>query len=132
MAKSKKNMMKKKKQQPVSQETFRTVVETDTWCNFKKRNESSKAPYGYVVEVSKKKEFNNLPKDLPNGYIVRSKLIKGIFYVQFIPKECFYGPEPLYTIHSFMEEMAKHKKRRILNVLNKSRPKRTKRHKRNG
>ena len=82
MAKSKKNMMKKKKQQPVSQETFRTVVETDTWCNFKKRNESSKAPYGYVVEVSKKIEFNNLPQDLPKEFFMYNLFQKSAFMDQ--------------------------------------------------
>lgn len=122
-----KNSMKKKKQQPVSQEMIRPVVETDKWCDFRKKNESSKAPYGYVVEVSKKKEFNLLSKELPSGYIVRSKLIKGVFYVQFIPKQYFFGPEPEYTVHSFMEEITKYKKRRILNVLNERRPKHAKR-----
>ncbi len=120
-------MAKRKKQQPVSQEIIRPVVETDTWCNFKKKNESSKAPYGYVVKVSKKKEFNVLSKELPSGYIVRSKLIKGDFYVQFIPKQYFFGPRPEYVLHSFMREIAKQKKRRILNVLNESRPKHPKR-----
>ncbi len=123
MAKGK-NMKKKNKQQPVSQESFRAVVETDTWCSFKKRNENSKAPYGYLVAVSTRKEFNTLPEDVARGYIVRSKLIGGTFYVQVIPKEYFYGPEPEYAVHTFMEIISKKRRRRIFNVLNESRPKR--------
>lgn len=131
MARGNKNMMNKKNQLPVSKEVFRPVVKSDAWCSFKKRNEGSKAPYGYVVAVSKEKEFNSLPKEMSSGYIVRSKLIGKTFYVQFIPKTSFCGPEPNYTIHSFQEEITNRKNRRIITVLNQSRPKRVKRHKRN-
>ncbi len=112
-----------KKQQPISKGIFRPVdPKTDTWCSFKKKDEISKAPYGYVAEVVRDKKGCFLPEQVSRGYIVRSKLINGTFYVQFIPKNNFFGAEPNYVIF-----FTKNEKRRIWNVINTTRPKKAKR-----
>lgn len=65
--------------------TIRPVTKNDKWCWFRKKNtrggKITSIPYGEILTVEYFKDSFLIK---PNGYIVRSKVINGILYLQIV------------------------------------------------
>ena len=65
--------------------TIRPVTKNDKWCWFRKKKarggQITSIPYGEILTVEYFKDSFLIK---PNGYIVRSKVINGILYLQIV------------------------------------------------
>ena len=76
---------------------IRPVTKADKWCERKmpKGEESSEAPFDYIVTIPYCPNQNTILKDI-DGYIVRSKKHCGKLLLQIIKKDC----APQYGVKS--------------------------------